>query len=58
MDKIIETIFRFHVKQRSTGKVHLLFSIRFLLALTKFSLLEEEWALVYNSMNFRGSDFS
>ena len=25
-----------------------------LLALTKFSLWEEEWALVYNSMNFRG----
>ena len=42
MDKILETNFRFHVKQRSTGKVHLLFFIRFLLALTTFSLWEEE----------------
>ena len=49
--KIFETNSSFHVKQRTTGKLQLLFS-SFLLVLTKFSFWEEDWALGYNSMKF------
>ena len=39
-----------------TGKDQFLFFRRFLLALTKFSFQEEDWALANKSMNFL--DFS
>ena len=50
--KIFETNSRFHVKQRTTGKVQFVFFSSFLLVLTKFSFWEEDWALGYNSMKF------
>ena len=50
--KIFETNSSFHAKQRTTGKVQFLFCSSFLLALTKFSFWEEDWALGYNSMKF------
>ena len=51
--KILETNSSFHVKWGTTGKVYFLFFKSFLLALTKFSFWQEDWALGYHSMNFR-----
>ena len=50
--KIFQANSSFHVKQRTTGKVQLLFFRSFLLVLTKFSFWEEDWALGYHSMIF------
>ena len=41
-----------HVKQHNTGKAQFLFFRRFLLVLIKFSFLNEDWALGYNSIKF------
>ena len=51
-DKILEKNSSFHVKQRTTGKVQLLFSRSLLLVLTKFSFREEGWTIGYTSMKF------
>ena len=40
--KIFEIKSSFHVKRRTTGKVHFLFFRRFLIVLTKFSFREED----------------
>ena len=50
--KIFETDSSFHVKQRTVGKVQVLFFCRFLLLLAKFSFREEDWALGSNCMIF------
>ena len=52
IQKIFETNSSFHMKQRTTGKVHFLFLSSFLLVLTKFSFWEEDWALGHNSNKF------
>ena len=49
---IFETESSFYVKWRTTGKVSYLFFKSFLLALTKFSFWQEDWALGYYSLNF------
>ena len=52
MEKIFETNFRFHLKQRTMGEVkHLVFS-NFPLVSTKFSFMEEDWAQRYSFMQF------
>ena len=51
-DKTFEKNSSFHVKQRTTGKVQFLFSRGILLALTKSSFWEKDWALGYISMKF------
>ena len=51
-DKIFDKNSSFHVKSRTTGKVQFLFSRSLLLALTKFSFWEEDWALSYTSTKF------
>ena len=48
--KIYETNFSVSVKKHTTGKVQFQFLNSFLLALTKFSFWEEDWALGYNCM--------
>ena len=50
--KIYETNFSVSARYRTTGKVQFRFFNSFLLVLTKFSFLEEHWALGYNSMKF------
>ena len=52
MDQLFETNTIFLVKQSTTGKVQFLFLRDFLLVLTNFLFLEEDWALGYNSMKF------
>ena len=52
MDKFFENNFRFHVKQRTTGKVQYLVFSKFSLVLAKFSFWEEDWALGYNFKQF------
>ena len=49
---IFLTNFRFNVKKRTTEKYYFLFFINILLALTKFSIWQEELALVYNFITF------
>ena len=54
MDKLFETNSEFHVKKYLTEKVQFRFFRSFLLVLTKFSFLEEDCTLGYNSMNHLG----
>ena len=51
MDKILETNFRFYVKQRTMGKFQDQVLRNFLLVLTKFSFREKNWAPNYNFMH-------
>ena len=51
-DKIFETNFRFHVIQRTTGKVIYLFLRNVLLVLTKFLYWVGDLAVGYNSTTF------
>ena len=51
--KIFETNSSFHIKQRTTQKLELLFCARFMLVLSKFSCFLEDWALAYHSTKFR-----
>ena len=48
--KIYQTNFSVNVKQRTTAKAQFQFLNSFLLAWTKFSFWDEDWALGYNSM--------
>ena len=50
--KVLETNSSFHVKERTTGKVQVLFFRKFLLLLTKFSFWEEDRGLGNNSVKF------
>ena len=49
---VFETDSSFHVRWRTGGGAQFLFFRSVLLALTKFSFCEEDWALGYNSMKF------